>query len=136
MNVISHVGTAIVAQTKQSNTNEIFVYNPGNFPTAEGQTSLDVQRSQKQAVDNSGTTIKTDVLFSNKMVPATWKAIGEPNRLTPPDVREGSKVSLYKLNGSDKYYWTTDGFSAETHRLETIIYGWNASPEITKDALS
>lgn len=134
MNIVNNVGVGIVSATKQTNTKEIFVYLPGNHPTAEGGVSLDVTRVQKSAVDAKGNAVNTDVLKSNKMVPAYWRPIGEPNRVTPPDVREGSQVSLYQVQGSNTYYWTSWGFSGESMRLESIIYGWNADPNLDKNS--
>lgn len=130
MNVLNFVGTSTVASTKQTNSDEIFVYNPLLFPAAEGGVNLDVARVKNEGVDASGKKVSTDMLKSNKIVPATWKPIGEPNRLTSPDVREGSQVALYQFSGDDEYYWTTFGFASDTMRLETIIYGWNGMPQI------
>lgn len=130
MNVLQFVGTSIVASTKQTNSDEIFVYNPLLFPTADGGVNHDVARVQKTAQDANGKSVNTDMLKSNKIVPATWKPIGEPNRLTSPDVREGSQVALYQFMGDSDYYWTTFGFASDTMRLETIIYGWNGMPQI------
>lgn len=130
MNVLNFVGTSIVANTKQTNTDEIFVYNPLLFPSAEGGVNLDVARIKNEAVDANGKKVTSDMLKTNKTVPATWKPIGEPNRLTSPDVREGTPVALYQFMGDDEYYWTTFGFASDTMRLETIIYGWNGMPQI------
>lgn len=134
MNVLQCVGTGTVANTKNTNTKEIFVYLPLNNPTAEGGVQLDVKQVQNTAQDSEGKPVTTNVLKSNKMVPATWIALGEPNRLTPPDVREGTQVALYNVTGSSDYYWTTFGFAAETMRLESVIFGWNGDPNINKDS--
>jgi len=134
MNVIQWVGQSTVASTKETNSHEIMVYPPLLFPTADGGVTADVARVKKDAVDSMGKKVNTDMLKSNKTVPATWKPIGEPNRLTPPDVREGTPVSLYQFAGSSDYYWTTFGFAAETMRCETIVYGWNAMPDDNEDS--
>lgn len=134
MNVLQFVGESTVASTKQTNSTEVFVYAPLLFPTAEGGINADVERVKKKAVDANGKAVSTDQLQSGKVVPATWKPIGEPNRVTAPDVMEGSKVSLYQFAGSSEYFWTTFGFAADTMRLETVIYGWNGEPNRGENA--
>jgi|AGFT01.1.fsa_nt_gi hypothetical protein len=134
MNVLQWVGQSTVASTKETNSHEIMVYSPLLFPTADGGVTADVARVKKEGVDAQGKKVNTDMLKSNKVVPATWKPIGEPNRLTPPDLREGSQVNLYQFSGSSEYFWTTFGFAAETMRCETIVYGWNAMPTDNEDS--
>lgn len=134
MNAFHCIGTATVTSTKETNTAEIFCYSALLHPTAEGAVSLEVKQTENKAVDSDNKPINASVLKSNKSIPATWIALGEPNRLTPPDVREGSIVALYQVVGGTDYYWTTFGFAAETMRLETVIYGWNADPSIDKDS--
>lgn len=134
MNVLNCLGVGQVANTKQTNADEIFIYLPGKFPTAEGGVNLDAVKVDKQAMDSNGKQVNTKMLKTNKMVPARWKNIGEPNRLTPPDVREGTQVAVYQFMGSNDYWWTTWGFGANTMRLETIIYGWNGMPAINEES--
>lgn len=134
MNVLQCLGTGTVAATKDTNSDEIFVYLPGKFAAAEGGISLDAQRIKSESVNSHGETVQTDMLATNGMVPATWKNIGEPNRISSPNVREGSQVAIYQIMGSSEYMWTTWGFGGEEMRLEAVVYGWNANPNLTKGA--
>lgn len=127
MNVIENLGMGKVAATKQTNTGQIMVYLPGMFPMADGKVEATAEQREKKSQDAQGNTVNSNVLTSNA-VPAYWKPMGDSNRMTPPDVREGSEVSIYQVKGQKKYYWTTWGVNAKTMRLETVIYGWSASP--------
>lgn len=127
-NVLNFLGTGIVAANKQTNTDQIMVYLPGKFPMADGKVEATAEQQQKQSLDAQGNTVNSNVLMSNA-VPAYWKSMGDSNRLSSPDVREGSEVSIYQVSGQKKYYWTTWGMNAKTMRLETVMYGWSASPE-------
>ena len=129
MNLINWLGVGTVAATKQTNTKEIMVHVPKNSPMADGRTVAITEEKEESAVNANGEPIKVTALISN-VRPAVWNSFGEPNRLTPPDVREGSQVSLYQVSGQSTLYWTTNGFSAETHRLETIIWGFQANPTL------
>lgn len=129
MNLINWLGVGTVAATKQTNTKEIMVHVPKNSPMADGRTVATTEEKEESAVNANGEPIKVTTLISN-VRPATWNSFGEPNRLTPPDVREGSQVSLYQVSGQSTIYWTTNGFSAETHRLETVVWGFQANPTL------
>lgn len=132
MNLINWLGVGTVASTKQTNTKEIMVHVPKDSPMADGRTVAVTETKEESAVNGNGEPIKVTALISN-VRPAKWNAFGEPNRLTPPDVREGSQVSLYQVSGQSTLYWTTNGFSAETHRLETVIWGFQANPSLDEN---
>lgn len=44
------------------------------------------------------------------------------NRVTPPNVRKGEKVEVYKFGDSDKYYWKTMGSELDLRKLEHVKY--------------
>lgn len=133
MNLLNCIGLGSVAATKDTNTDEIMVYLPGFFPGAEGRISANLKEVETSGVDSTGQEIRTKTLRSNA-VPATWKNMGDNNRLTSPDVREGTKVAIYQITGQNRYYWTLDGVNADTYRLETVIYGWSANPNLDENA--
>lgn len=47
----------------------------------------------------------------------------DSNRLTPPDIRRGERVLVWRFGDADQYYWTTTGLDDYLRRLETIVYG-------------
>jgi hypothetical protein len=132
MNLINWLGVGTVAATKQTNTKEIMVHLPKNSPMADGRTVAQVEAKEETAVNANGEPVKVNTMISN-VRPAKWNAFGEPNRLTAPDVKEGSQVSLYQVSGQSTIYWTTNGFSGETHRLETIVWGFQANPNLDEN---
>lgn len=132
-NVIDFLGFGTVANNKESNTHQIYVYLPKVMPLADGKTTAEAKESQQQSKNAKGEAVQSTVMQGNA-IPCVWNPMGDSNRLTPPDVREGSKVSVYQVTGSDTYYWTTWGINAETMRLETVMYGWSANPNIDENA--
>lgn len=56
---------------------------------------------------------------SSGTVPAIWLN-NNSNRVTPPNVRKGEKVEVYKYADSDKYYWKTMGTELDLRRLEHV----------------
>lgn len=132
MNFINFLGMSVVASTKETNSKTIMVYTPSLNPAADGRVVADAQKKESKSVDSKGQTTTSNVLTSATF-PAIWKPIGDTNRLTPPDVREGSQVAIYQASGQDTYYWTTFGVNAATYRLETVVYGWSANPNINEN---
>ena len=132
MNIINHLGVGTVAATKQTGSNEIMVYLPRFAPQAEGRTVATATEVEKTSQNAYGEETKSKVLTTNAF-PAEWRAMGDSNRVTAPDVREGSQVSIYQVSGQAKYYWTTYGVNAETFRLETVVMGYSANPSINDD---
>lgn len=132
MNLINWLGVGTVASTKDTNTHEIMVHLGAYAPTADGRTIATVESKQESSLNASGEMETSNTLVSN-VFPATWRSMGEPNRITAPDVREGTKVSVYQVSGQNQYYWTTYGFGADTHRLETVVWGFQANPALDQD---
>lgn len=128
MNLINHLGVGTVASTKQTNTDEIMVYLPSMAPAADGRVVATAKQVEKKSQNAYGEETTSRVLTSNTF-PAKWRSMGDSNRITPPDVREGSQVSIYQVSGQNTYYWTTFGINAETMRLETVVMGYSANPQ-------
>lgn len=132
VNLLNCLGVGIVTSTKETNSDEVMVHIPSLFPTSEGRGSVEVDVRESSSLALDGTNSNARVLKANS-VPAKWLRMGDVNRITPPDVREGSRVGIYQIEGQNQYYWTTQGMNAETLRLETVIYGWSGNPNINED---
>lgn len=132
MNLINYLGIGTVTATKQTDTDEAMIYLPSMSPSADGRAVATVKTVEKKSVNAYGEETTSTSLSSNSF-PAKWSAMGDSNRITPPDVREGSKVAIYQVDGQNTYYWTTFGVNAATMRLETVIYGFQANPATGDD---
>jgi len=73
--------------------------------------------------NNIGTTIKT----SNSLM-AQWLCIGNSNRVTPPTIRRGEQLMIYKAGDTNRYFWTTLNADIKLRKLEMAIYAWSATP--------
>ncbi len=132
MNLLNCIGVGTVARNKETNTETCWVYIPSYFPAGDGEISGDAQAMTATSMTKEGTKKSSKVLSTNA-VPAKWMNINSSNRLSPPDVRVGSQVALYRWGDDQTLYWTSYGFGGEQHRLETVLYGWSASPDGSKD---
>lgn len=131
MNVLECLGVGIVAMDKETNTDEIQVYIPSMFPEGDGEVTTQTETQTVTTKTPTGDTSSSTTLSSNT-VPATWMPINT-NRVTAPDVRNGSKVVVYKFVGQSKYRWTYFGMDG-TLRLETVIYAFSSSPNVDANA--
>lgn len=118
-----------VAANKDLNSKDIQVILTEKHPFMSGEIT-----DQTSLYGGKGTSAKgqayEDSVIQTLTVTATWIPMHTDNRTTAPDVRRGEPVQLYRFADSDKYYWTT--LDSAKRALETVTYGWNASP--TDDA--
>ncbi len=128
MNFLNCLGVGTVTGTKETNTDEVFIYLPSLFPAADGETISDVKQEKQTSLTKRGDENTSNVLTSN-VVTAKWLTENS-NRITSPDVREGTKDAVYRISDQDQLYWTTWGISTETMRLETVIYAFSGNPNL------
>lgn len=131
MNLLNCLGVGTVASTKQTNSKEIMVTLPSYNMMADGRQVANAETSVQTSQTADGTNKTSKVLNSN-VVTAIWMGDGG-NRLTPPDVREGTPVAIYRYADSDVLYWTQKGVDDETKRLETVIWGFSGSPNLDQN---
>lgn len=133
MSLLQFLGVGQVAATKDTNTNDIMVYLPSMFPHAEGRVAAKVEQVERKSKNAFGEDVSSNTLKSNA-IPATWKRMDDSNRITSPDVREGTPVAIYTVQGGNTYYWTLDGVNPNTFRMESVMWGWSANPNLDANA--
>lgn len=72
-------------------------------------------------------------LNKSNIIRAKWIAIGETNRLTPPDLKKGATVLLYNFSGTDQYFWTPIYTEPDLKTYEKVIYFFSNKATITKN---
>jgi len=92
-----------------------------------GEVSASVGKIKEEGIDGSGNRYQVVLEFSDT-IPARWLP-GDTNRITPPDVRIGERVQLYRVADSDQFFWKTLGLDNNLRRLETVIFAFSASEE-------
>lgn len=87
---------------------------------------------QSNTIKSNGNDLVVEATSDNS-VTATWLGVNSM-RKTPPNVRHGSQVRLYKL-GDKKYYWTEINTTDEK-RLETVVLAISASDSAEMDRMN
>lgn len=78
--------------------------------------------------DFSGTAFKTEQTATN-YIRAKWLPIGISNRASPPDVRAGETVLIYKFANVEEYFWEDAMTEPELRRLEDVFYSYSNLPD-------
>jgi hypothetical protein len=69
--------------------------------------------------NRDGTPINVNVTSSNHIV-ATWG--GSSNQRTPPLIRKGEPVKLYKVANQDKFYWEPTGKGRDFRKTDRVQF--------------
>ena len=94
-------------------------------PMADGELTTNAQQSTTTGADLSGAQYQTQ-MTSSGTIKATWLPLGQPNRMTPPNVRRGEEVVVYRFGDVDKFYWNTARNDLMFRRLETVVFAISA----------
>lgn len=105
----------------------IEVFPLGVLGAKGGEVSATVGKVTTEGTDSQGQKYQVTLEFSDT-IPAKWLPM-DTQRITPPDVRIGERVRLYRVADSDQFFWRTLGLDNNLRRLETVIYAFSASQD-------
>lgn len=117
-------GLGIVAVNKPLTSKDIEVTPIEDLPFLDGEISDNVSIFESSGKTKDGSTYTTSIDVT-ATIRATWLPIGISNRVTPPDVRRGEKVVIYRYGETDRYYWTTLEYDMKLRKLETVIFAFS-----------
>lgn len=112
----------VVAVDKEMNSHEITVIATGNNHMFNDEVSETEKESRITSKDGNGTPIPMDSKTSQTLT-ASWLAMGSGgNRVTPPNVRKGEAVTIWRYGDTNDYYWEKHYTELELRRLEEVLY--------------
>ena len=98
----------------------------------DGELTADREVTEDSGIDADGNPYTVKVESSNSLK-ARWLQWGT-NRLTPPNIRRGEPIIIYKFGDNDEYYWVSPGMGDFLRRYETAIFAFsNTSDESTEE---
>lgn len=117
----------IVGTPKALNSDMVQVFPQEKFTMSAGEITDNVSSIEVKGKDG------TDKDYQGKIetkptITCKWLPIGEPNRVTPPDVRRGEQVIIYRYADTDFYFWST-AFNNVVRRLETVGWWFSGTPD-------
>lgn len=116
----------IVATNKARNSFTIEVYPQETAPDNSGEIAAVQQTVTASTKDAKGSAFEASAKVGTTIT-AKWLPLGEPNRMTAPDVRRGDMVILYRFGDAKDYFWVTLTADMKFRKLETVVYGWSAT---------
>lgn len=99
-----------------------------NRSGTDGEQNFDPKVTADSYTNAEGETIQTEAIVARE-VECQWLPTDD-NRLTPPDIRRGELVEIWRQGDSDKYYWRSLGLRNDLRSLESVIYAWGATPDL------
>lgn len=90
----------------------------------EGNMRDSSKKFEGTVTDSTGTAFKTEQTSTNH-IRAKWLPLGTSNRTTPPDVRAGETVLIYKFANVEEYFWEDAMTEPELRRLEDVLYSYS-----------
>jgi hypothetical protein len=127
-------GLGVVARNKPLDSQIVEVVPIEDSPMLDGELTDNIAPIVSKGSSSDGSVYETNVDTTTSLK-AIWLPIGISNRVTPPDIRRGETIVLYRFADVDKYYWTTLQYDMKLRKLETAIFAFsNTQKEATDGA--
>lgn len=127
------VSMGVVANNKELGSDVIQVIPIEQAPFIDGELAsvpFDAEASGKDSQGNSF-NVKTQ---TDQAIAAKWARQAGANRGTPPDVRRGQRVHLWKFADKNDYWWTYAGLDDHLFKLETVVMRFSATADEAADS--
>lgn len=126
---------AIVANNKALSSKIIQATPIEELTMLDGEIASIPIDHETEGLDAQGNTYSTKVK-TDIAVEAEWLPMRGSNRRTPPDVRRGERVILWKYADVETLYWTSLGLDDHLRKLETAIYTFSGTADEDVDSLA
>lgn len=93
----------------------------------DGELKSNPTQDTVAGVDATGKSFSANAT-TNSSIKAKWLPLGS-NRHSPPDIRRGERVLVWRYGDLDTFMWTDLGWDQNLRNLETATYVWNASQD-------
>lgn len=120
-----------VANNKPLSSNEIQVMPVEKIPMADGEITDNLTVTTTKGEDADGAAYESTTNSAVAMT-ARWLPFSS-NRKTPPDVRRGEKVCIWRYGDADKYYWSELEYEGKLRKLETVIWAFSGTKDENAD---
>ena len=117
----------VAGENKSLTSRHLAIIPTERTPAMDGEIAFNPQSRTFSGSDKNGDPYQISVT-EDATLTAEWLPMGS-NRVTPPDVRRGEPVVVYRLADSGRYYWRCMGLRDDLRRLETVIWAFNANPD-------
>lgn len=120
----------IAANNKVVNSNLLYVTPIEAISMQDGELISNPFHQEAEGWDGNDELYKTKVI-TDTAIECLWK--GDTNRRTPPDIRRGERVWIWRYADRDQFYWTSAGMDDHLRKLETVVWGISGTPVETEN---
>jgi len=106
---------------------EIEVVLVEQLQMVDGELSDNIEKLKASGTDMDGSAYSVETDTSNS-IKAIWLPFARGNRLSPPDLRRGSRVMVWQFDEAEPYYWT-EMDDLGLRKLETVVWAFSANPD-------
>lgn len=121
-----------VAANKPRGTDMAEIFPKEVFTMSAGEITDSVDEIDVKGKDASGQDYQGKLKTKPSMT-CKWLPIGDPNRITAPDIRRGEEVLIYRYADTSYYFWT-NAFNNIIRKLETAVWWYSGTPEEGKSS--
>lgn len=126
VSVLHEYSVGVAAENKPRNTRSLNVIAVEKTSSLSGEVTFNPQTNTLQGKDTDGNVYNLNTT-QDASLPCEWLPDGT-NRVTPPDIRRGEWVRVYRLGDTDRFFWKCMGLRDNLRTLETVILAISANP--------
>lgn len=124
---LSFFSVGRVAENKNLSEDVIHAVPIEHIPTLSGEFQKHTEKLELEGLDKDDNAYQMS-LDMELTIPAKWFPLTS-NRQTPPDVRRGVRVLLWRYKETDQFYWTDMGLDQNLFKRETVRYVFSANDD-------
>lgn len=125
---IGHAAENLEISGPDGEVNTILHITPSEKLTfVDGELKSNPTQDTVSGVDATGKSFSSNAT-TDSAITAKWLPLGS-NRHTPPNIRRGERVLVWRYGDLDTFMWTDLGWDQNLRNLETVTYVWNASQD-------
>lgn len=104
-----------------SSTGYLQVFPEEHHSSADIEITSEESKVEKSNIKTTSGKNMGSKLENGYSLKAKWLNMGSPNRVTPPFVKKGEAVMIYKFGESDLYYWSTMFTEMDIRKKEAVL---------------
>lgn len=116
-----------VTKNKEYNSRLIQALPVESASATDGEVTHNPIQDILKGVDAQGNAFEVKATATRDLE-CEWYPF-EDNRVTPPDVRRGELVEIYRLGNSPKYFWRSMNMRNGLRTLEHVVTAYGATPK-------
>lgn len=124
----------VAASNKELSSHDLEITPMEQASLVNGELTQAATEDTVSGKDADGASFEASTNTS-ATVTARWLPFSS-NRKTPPDIRRGEKVAIWRFGDADKYYWSELEYEAKLRKLETVVYSYSNTQVEDEEATS